>query len=145
MDLAGEINRLAGIPVAERMGIAGAANLWAGTSGLELVGALNYKAFGRYMYGGEALELNGVLKRLGISTLDQGGFTVGPEAGGPPQIENTLRLPGLSGNYLSTPDTAATSVTGDIDIRVKVALDDWTPSATQTLDSEVTTATANRS
>lgn len=36
---------------------------------------------------------------------------------------------GVSGNYASTPDTAAISITGDIDIRAKVALDDWTPTA----------------
>lgn len=38
-----------------------------------------------------------------------------------------LLLPGTSGNYASTPDSAAVSVTGDIDIRCKVAADDWTP------------------
>jgi hypothetical protein len=32
-----------------------------------------------------------------------------------------LDLPGTSGNYASTPDSAALDVTGDIDIRVKVA------------------------
>jgi len=41
--------------------------------------------------------------------------------------EGYLSLPGTSGNYASTPDTASVSVTGDIDIRVKVALNDWTP------------------
>ena len=40
-----------------------------------------------------------------------------------------LSLPGTTGNYASTPDSAAVSITGDIDIRVKVALDDWTPAA----------------
>lgn len=44
-----------------------------------------------------------------------------------------LRLTGQSGNYASTPDSAALSLTGDIDIRVKVAMDDWTPGATQAL------------
>ena len=38
-----------------------------------------------------------------------------------------LSLPGTSGNYASTPDSAAVSITGDIDIRVKAAADDWTP------------------
>ena len=40
-----------------------------------------------------------------------------------------LYLPGVAGNYASTPDSAALSITGDIDIRCKVALVDWTPSA----------------
>jgi hypothetical protein len=37
-----------------------------------------------------------------------------------------LVLGGLASNYASTPDSAALSITGDIDIQVKVALDDWT-------------------
>ena len=39
-----------------------------------------------------------------------------------------LVLDGLTGNYASTPDTAALSITGDIDIKAKVTLADWTPS-----------------
>lgn len=44
-----------------------------------------------------------------------------------------LYIPGLwtppagNGNYASTPDSAANSIVGDIDIRVDVAMDDWTP------------------
>lgn len=38
-----------------------------------------------------------------------------------------LSLPGTAGNYASTPDSVANSVLGDLDIRVRVALDDWTP------------------
>lgn len=37
-----------------------------------------------------------------------------------------LSLDGTSGNYASTPDTTGNSITGDIDIRLKVALNDWT-------------------
>jgi hypothetical protein len=44
-----------------------------------------------------------------------------------------IDFPGTSGNYASTPDSAAVSITGDIDIRVRVALDDWTPAAVQSL------------
>ncbi len=40
-----------------------------------------------------------------------------------------LALNGSSGNYASTPDSVANSVTGDIDLRAHVALADWTPSA----------------
>jgi hypothetical protein len=43
--------------------------------------------------------------------------------------ENYLYLPGVAGNYASTPDAAALDITGDIDIRVRVAMDDWTPAA----------------
>jgi hypothetical protein len=41
---------------------------------------------------------------------------------------NYLYLPGISLNYASTPDAAALDITGDLDLRCKVALDDWTPS-----------------
>lgn len=44
--------------------------------------------------------------------------------------DDYVRLPGTSGNYLSFPDTVANSVTGDIDIRAKLSMDDWTPAAT---------------
>lgn len=35
-------------------------------------------------------------------------------------------LPGVTGNYFSTPDSAAVSITGDIEIHAYVALNDWT-------------------
>ncbi len=44
-------------------------------------------------------------------------------------VRRALSLPGIVGNYASTPDSAAVSITGDIDIRVKAAATDWTPSA----------------
>jgi hypothetical protein len=46
---------------------------------------------------------------------------------------NYMYLPGVTLNYASAPDSAALDITGDIDLRVKVALDDWTPSAQQVL------------
>ena len=46
---------------------------------------------------------------------------------------NYLYLPGVASNNASTPDAAALQITGDIDLRVKVAMDDWTPSAVSTL------------
>jgi hypothetical protein len=42
---------------------------------------------------------------------------------------NYLYLPGVNGNYASAPDAAALDITGDIDLRCKVALDDWTPAS----------------
>jgi hypothetical protein len=44
-----------------------------------------------------------------------------------------LSLPGVAGNYASTPDTAANSVTGDIDVRVRINATNYTPAATQAL------------
>lgn len=116
-ELQAELNRLAGTTGLEA---AGAASMWAqGSIGLELVGALNLKA------GTTGLELGEVLRRLGVDARDPNGALVG--------ISNVIDLPGTSGNYASTPDSAAVSITGDIDIRVQVALDDWTPSAAQEL------------
>jgi len=47
--------------------------------------------------------------------------------GGSLSADHYLYLPGITGNYASTPDSAALSITGDIDIRIKVSLNDWTP------------------
>jgi len=55
---------------------------------------------------------------------------------------NYAYLPGVVANFFSTPDAAALDITGDLDLRVKVALDDWTPSAVNCLLSkEQTTST----
>lgn len=45
-------------------------------------------------------------------------------------IEGTkfLSLPGTTGNYASTPDVASLDVTGDIELVMRLSLDDWTPS-----------------
>ena len=43
--------------------------------------------------------------------------------------ENCLVLPGVSYNLASTPDSAALSITGDIEIQVDLSMDDWTPTA----------------
>jgi len=40
-----------------------------------------------------------------------------------------LYLPGVTSNNATAPDSAALDITGDIDLRAKVALDDWTPTA----------------
>ena len=40
-----------------------------------------------------------------------------------------LRLPGVSGNDATTPDSAAVSITGDIDLRARIAPTDWTNTA----------------
>lgn len=41
-----------------------------------------------------------------------------------------LRFANASGNVVNSPDSAALDITGDIDLRAKVALDDWTPANT---------------
>jgi hypothetical protein len=56
-----------------------------------------------------------------------------------------LYLPGVSQNWATTPDAAVLDITGDVDIRIKVALDDWTPGAVNTLIAKATSSTTNRS
>jgi len=46
---------------------------------------------------------------------------------------NFAQCLGASGDYFSTPDSAAVSVTGDIDIRAKVSMADWTPATESTI------------
>lgn len=47
-----------------------------------------------------------------------------------------IYTPGASGYFISTPDASALDITGDIDIRVKVAMDDWTPAGLTALVSK---------
>lgn len=57
--------------------------------------------------------------------------------------EDFLLLSGASGNYASTPDSSGFDLTGDIDLRVRVAMDDWTPATESTLIAKYT-ATGNQ-
>lgn len=100
-------------------------NFWGGNNEF---GALNYtvsdspgalvisnsNTFGTLNIGsGRSLRLtSGTTQKIGTLNLN------GSPRGG-------VRLPGISGTYLSTPDSAAVSVTGDIDIRVRVAMESW--------------------
>jgi hypothetical protein len=47
-----------------------------------------------------------------------------------------VTLNGVAGTYVSTPDSVAASITGDIDIRVKLAATAWTPAAVSMLLSK---------
>jgi hypothetical protein len=53
---------------------------------------------------------------------------------------NCLVLNGVVGNYASAPDSVPLSITGDIDLRCDVALNDWTPAGVQALVSKDTTS-----
>jgi hypothetical protein len=59
--------------------------------------------------------------------------------------ENYVSLPGTAGNYISTPDAASLDITGDIDIRARIAADDWTPTAQQYIFAKYTTTGNQRS
>jgi len=56
-----------------------------------------------------------------------------------------LDLPGTAANYASTPDAAALDITGDIDIRARIAADDYTPGSAETLLAKWDTAGDERS
>lgn len=54
-------------------------------------------------------------------------------------------LPGISGNFADTPDAAANSITGDIDLRARIAAVDYTAALEQDVISKWHTTGNNRS
>lgn len=78
------------------------------------------------------------------STLNgQSGSTTGSDTNDPKFLswpgENRgsyVYLPAVDGNFLSVPDAAAVDTLNDFELILFVAMDDWTPSATQTLISK---------
>lgn len=64
---------------------------------------------------------------------------------GPFQVQKIATLPGASGDFFSTPDSVAASITGSIDIRVKLAMTDWTPAAASTVISKFLNTGSQRS
>jgi len=47
--------------------------------------------------------------------------------------QNYGYLPGVAGNYFSAPDSAAVSITGDIDVQARIRPRSWAPAARQTI------------
>lgn len=56
-----------------------------------------------------------------------------------------VQLPGSSGNTITTPDAASLDIVGDLDLRAKVAADDWTPAANSYVMSKYTQTGNQRS
>jgi len=56
-----------------------------------------------------------------------------------------MYLPGTAGNYASAPDSAALSITGDIDPQARVALGDWTPAQEMAIVSKYIATNDHRS
>lgn len=56
-----------------------------------------------------------------------------------------ISLPGSSGHYVSTPDADEFDITGDIDLRVRLKMTDWTPSSAETILSKYNTSGNQRS
>ncbi len=99
---------------------------------------------------GEGVPTNGTigqaLVKTSASDYDTEWASIGSAArllltGGAYLDGSGLVLGGLASNYASTPDSAALSITGDIDIAVRVAMDDWTPAAIQTIVAKRAAAT----
>lgn len=82
-------------------------------------------------------EQSGVSHSDGINTWTLGG---GAEIVALAE-RRSLRLSGATNTYASTPDSVALSITGDIDLRAQVAMDDWTPAATQRIVTKETPTT----
>lgn len=53
-------------------------------------------------------------------------------------------LPGVDGNFFSTPDSAALSITGDIDIRAAMAMDEWVQGSFKRIVSKFLSTGDNR-
>jgi hypothetical protein len=71
------------------------------------------------------------------------GSTGGSDTNDPLWLDYTgsayVRVPGIVGNYLSSPDAASLRLTGDIDLIARLALDDWTPSSVTNLIAKFST------
>jgi len=79
------------------------------------------------------LSGNGHHARFGSS----GGPTAGIKGG---EVDRYLELPGTGSNGASSPDTTAAFISGDLDIRVHVALDQYASGAEQALVSKFATS-----
>ena len=99
-----------------------------------LASAIAYWDVSKYRDGDRFLRNQGT----GGSVLDlRLGSSLEPNTNDPkylaPEDTGYVYLPGVASNYLSVPDENALDITGDIDLRVRVALDDWTPNTEQQL------------
>lgn len=133
-DLPAELQRLSGT----KLDAPGACNVWAGTTQLDLPACLNRKA------GTTGLDLPAALNRLaGTTGLDENAAATAINSA--PPAATVLTLPGTSGNYASTPDSAANSITGSVDMRVILTVADWTPATSLYLLVKYPTTVADRS
>lgn len=68
------------------------------------------------------------LQAFGNPSVLPGARTLSPRSIYAPGVGH-LKLPGSAGDYVSTPDSPAFAIIDDIDIRVDLAADDWTPAS----------------
>jgi hypothetical protein len=72
-----------------------------------------------------------------VSRYSSDGSTLGADL---PASGSALLLTGATNSNASTPDHASLDITGDLDLRAHVAMDDWTPTAEKALLSKWTTS-----
>jgi hypothetical protein len=79
------------------------------------------------------------------SSANAATVTINGNSTGGQFAHSYLSLPGRSGYSATSPDSAAVSITGDIDIRVATTLDDPTPAAIQSFLAKYSTGSNQRS
>ena len=95
---------------------------------------------------GQIVDNLGTAKELLPTTL---GSSTSADSNDPKYLDwsgtNYVYLPGTNGNYLSVPDANNLDIVGDIDLRVQVALDNWSPSTNQSLINKMDTTGTQQS
>ncbi len=91
--------------------------------------------YDNYIIGVPSISREMPVSAGGIATLNIGKLRLSNPAALVPGGAYLL-LPGTAGAYASTPDSAAASITGDIDLRADLSLVDWTPSVVQEIISK---------
>lgn len=93
---------------------------WGAAAATLLSRAVAYHKVSEYGGSGALLDLSG------NGHDAQFGSTVGADSNDPLYLAHDgtdyAYFPGLAGNYASTPDSAAVSITGDLDLRIRTAL-----------------------
>lgn len=156
-DTVGVLNEIAGLGLDKKnwLDFNGVCNYIAGTSGLPAAAALRQiypttdlltGVAGYYIDATNASASGQTITNLGNagSLLPTTvGSTTSADSNDAKFLDftgtNYVYLPGIASNSIYTPSTAALQITGDIDVRVKAAMDDWTPTADMTLASKRTT------
>ena len=76
----------------------------------------------------DSKDVSSLRNDAGAQPVTTDGIKLASDKSGNSSV-NVLCLDGVSGNYASAPDSVPLSITEDIDLRERVALDDWTPAS----------------
>jgi hypothetical protein len=94
------------------------------------------RAEARWRAGNYSSTLDALVDESGNGLHARLGSAVGADSNDPLRLGYAgkyVYFPGIAGNYPSAADSAALSVTSDIDLRGQVALSDFTPASKQTI------------